>query len=221
MIIKDKESSPITEHLALKSYIQGLHSLLILALKIAMRFIDTATLALAAGSTASASALKPRAAPVDQLIGYAAGTTGGGSGSGTTVTTCAALTAAAKNGGVIKISGTLNGCGIVKLVSNTSILGVGSSAAITNGGLQIRKVSNVIVRNIKFHLAPEGKDQIDIDASTKIWVDHNDFSSAGIVGDKDTYDGLIDAKHGADSITISWNKFHDHVRLAYPEELSS
>ncbi|KAL1609984.1 hypothetical protein SLS60_001649 [Paraconiothyrium brasiliense] len=175
-----------------------------------MRFIDTATLALAAGSTASASALKPRAAAVDQLVGYGAGTTGGGSGSGTTVTTCAALTAAAKNGGVIKVSGTLDGCGIIKLVANTSLLGVGSTASITNGGLQIRKVSNVIVRNIKFHLAPEGKDQIDIDASTKIWIDHNDFSSAGLTGDKDTYDGLLDAKHGADSITVSWNKFHDH-----------
>ena len=178
-----------------------------------MRFIDTATLALAAGSTASASTLKPRAAAVDQLVGYAAGTTGGGSGSGTTVTSCSALTTAAKAGGVIKISGNLSGCGIIKLVSNTSVLGVGSNSGITGGGFQIRKVSNVIVRNLKFHDAPDGKDQIDIDASTKVWIDHNDFSSDGITGDKDKYDGLVDVKHGADSITISWNKFHDHVCL--------
>lgn len=179
-----------------------------------MRFINAATLALATGSTASASILKPRAASVDQLVGYAAGTTGGGAGSGTTVTSCSALTAAAKAGGVIKISGSLSGCGIIKLVSNTSVLGVGSNAGITNGGFQIRKVSNVIVRNIKFHDAPDGKDQIDIDASTKIWIDHNDFSSDGLTGDKDKYDGLVDVKHGADSITISWNKFHDHVRTS-------
>lgn len=177
-----------------------------------MRFVDTATLALAAGSTVSAGVVKPRAAAIDQLVGYGAGTTGGGSGSGTTVTSCSALTTAAKAGGVIKISGTLSGCGIVKLVSNTSVLGVGSTAAITGGGFQIRQASNVIIRNIKFHDAPEGKDQIDIDESTKIWIDHNDFSSDGITGDKDYYDGLLDAKHGADSITISWNKFHDHVR---------
>jgi len=149
-----------------------------------MRLLDTATLALAVGSTAHGSVLKPRAASVNELVGYAAGTTGGGSGTGTTVTSCSALTAAAKNGGVIKISGTLSGCGIVKLVSNTSILGVGSNAVITGGGFQIRKVSNVIVRNIKFYLAPEGKDQIDIDESTKVWIDHNDFSSAGLTGDK-------------------------------------
>lgn len=175
-----------------------------------MRFIDTATLALAASSTASASVLKPRAAAVDQLVGYGAGTTGGGSGSGTTVTSCSALTTAAKAGGVIKISGNLSGCGIIKLVSNTSILGVGSNAGITDGGFQVRKVSNVVIRNIKFHNAPEGKDQIDIDQSTKIWIDHNEFSSNGLTGDKDTYDGLLDAKHGADSITVSWNKFRDH-----------
>lgn len=55
------------------------------------------------------------------------------------------------------------------------------------------------------------EDLVDIDESTRVWVDHNDFSSVGITGDKDTYDGLLDAKHGADSLTFSWNKFHDHV----------
>lgn len=70
-----------------------------------------------------------------------------------------------------------------------------------------------IVRNLKFHLAPKGKDLIDIDGSKKIWVDHCEFSSAGLTGvDKDEYDGLLDAKHGSDFLTFSWNKFHDHVR---------
>jgi pectate lyase len=61
--------------------------------------------------------------------------------------------------------------------------------------------------------APKGKDLIDIEGSTNVWVDHNDFSSVGITGDKDTYDGLLDAKSGADMLTFSWNKFHDHVSL--------
>lgn len=178
-----------------------------------MHFFNVAAVALTAGSTAYGSPLKPRAAAVDQLVGYGAGTTGGGSGAGTTVSSCSELTTAAKAGGVIKIKGTLSGCGIVKLVSDTSVLGVGSDAGLTSGGFQIRKVSNVIVRNLKLHIPPEGKDLIDIDASTKIWIDHNDFSSAGITGDKDTYDGLLDAKHGADDLTFSWNKFHDHVSL--------
>ncbi|KAH7398174.1 pectin lyase fold/virulence factor [Pyrenochaeta sp. MPI-SDFR-AT-0127] len=176
-----------------------------------MKFLQVATAALTAASTAYGAPVEKRAAKVDELVGFAAGTTGGGSGAGTTVASCSELAAAVKVGGVIKIKGTLTGCGIVKVaVSNTSLLGVGSNAGLTDGGFQVRKVSNIIIRNLKFYRAPKGKDLVDIDESTKVWVDHNDFSSIGITGDKDTYDGLLDAKHGADSITFSWNKFHDH-----------
>jgi pectate lyase len=174
-----------------------------------MHFTNVAIAALSAAS-AYAAPMEKRAAKVDELVGFGAGTTGGGSGAGTTVTSCAALTTAAKAGGVIKISGNLSGCGIIKLVGNTSVLGVGSNSGLTDGGFQVRKVSNVIIRNLKLFRAPAGKDLIDIDASTKVWVDHNDLSSIGITGDKDTYDGLLDAKHGSDALTFSWNKFHDH-----------
>jgi len=178
-----------------------------------MHFTNIAVAALTAAS-AYAAPVEKRAAKVDELVGFAAGTTGGGSGAGTTVTSCAALTTAAKAGGVIKISGQLTGCGIIKLVSDTSILGVGANSGLTDSGFQVRKVSNVIIRNLKLYRAPKGKDLVDIDASTKVWVDHCDFSSVGITGDKDTYDGLLDAKHGADALTFSWNKFHDHVSHA-------
>lgn len=174
-----------------------------------MHFTNVAVAALTAVS-AYAAPMEKRAAKVDELVGFAAGTTGGGSGAGTTVTSCAALTDSAKTGGVIKISGVLSGCGIIKLVENTSVLGVGASSGLTDGGFQIRKVSNVIIRNLKLFRAPKGKDLLDIDASTKVWVDHCDLSSVGLTGDKDTYDGLLDAKHGSDALTFSWNKFHDH-----------
>lgn len=175
-----------------------------------MKFFEIATAALTA-SAAAAAPLEKRAAAVDQLVGFAAGTTGGGSGAGTTVASCSELTAAAKVGGVIKIRGTLTGCGIIKLVGNTSILGIGSNAGLTDGGFQVRRISNVIIRNLKLYRAPKGKELIDIDESTRVWIDHNDLSSVGVTGDKDYYDGLLDAKHGADSLTFSWNKFHDHV----------
>ncbi|CAI6340114.1 unnamed protein product [Periconia digitata] len=175
---------------------------------------STITALLSAASLATSTPITRRAATVDELVGYAAGTTGGGSGSGTTVSSCSELTAAAKNGGVIKVKGNLKGCGIVKLVSNTSVLGVGSDAGIEEGGFKIRKIENVIVRNLKFTKSPEGMDLIDIDAATNVWIDHNDFSNVGITGDKDFYDGLLDAKHGADSLTFSWNKFHDHWKAS-------
>lgn len=58
----------------------------------------------------------------------------------------------------------------------------------------------------------KGNDLIDIETSTKIWIDHNTFRNDGITGDKDYYDGLLDAKRASDSITVSWNRFLDHVR---------
>lgn len=176
-----------------------------------MRFFEVATAALTAASTAYGAPMEKRAAAVDELVGFGAGTTGGGSGAGTTVTSCDELTAAAKVGGVIKINGMLTGCGVIRFdVPGTSILGVGKGSGLTDGGIRLYKTSNVIVRNLKLYRAPKGKDLIDIEATTNVWIDHNDFSSVGITGNKDTYDGLLDAKSGSDFMTFSWNKFHDH-----------
>lgn len=72
------------------------------------------------------------AAAINGLVGYASGTTGGGSGSGTTVTSCSALEAAVANGGVIQISGVLDGCDIIDLGSDTTVLGVGSQSGKYN-----------------------------------------------------------------------------------------
>ncbi|KAF3762596.1 family 1 polysaccharide lyase [Cryphonectria parasitica EP155] len=150
------------------------------------------------------------AANVDALVGYAAGTTGGGSGEGTTVTTCAELEAAVAVGGVIKISGILDGCDIIDLGSDTTVLGVGSQSGMTNGGFRVKEQSNVILRNLYMHDAPESMDLIELQYSTYVWVDHCDLSSEGLTGDKDYYDGLLDITHATDFVTASWNKFHDH-----------
>ncbi|KAM5350456.1 hypothetical protein ACJ41O_006961 [Fusarium nematophilum] len=154
------------------------------------------------------------AAAVDELVGYGDGTTGGGSGDGVTVTSCSELTSAVANGGVIKVDGNLSGCDIVRVESDTSIIGVGSGSGLTGGGFRMKDVTNVILRNLKMNNPPEGKDLIDIESSTYIWVDHCDLSAEGITGDKDFYDGLCDAKRGSDFITISWTKFSDHWKAS-------
>jgi pectate lyase len=108
-----------------------------------MHLLTLSSALLTLGTTASASPLSARAAPVDELVGYAAGTTGGGSAAGTTVTTCAQFATATKAGGVIKVSGTLKDCDIVRIPANTSVLGVGKDAGFEGSGLQIRRVENV------------------------------------------------------------------------------
>lgn len=47
---------------------------------------------------------------------------------------------------------------------------------LTNGGFRVKGGSNVIIRNLKLKNSPEGKDLIEIQKSTKVWVDHLDVS---------------------------------------------
>ncbi len=158
------------------------------------------------------------AAPADPLVGYGAGTTGGGSASAVTVSSLSALTSAVSGSTakVVKISGTISGSGDVKVGSNTTILGVGSSSVLNGLGLVLTSVSNVIIRNLTIHsvtAASGNGDAIHIQKSTKIWVDHNNLYSDMNNG-KDYYDGLLDITHAADYITVSWNRFHDHYKVS-------
>lgn len=53
----------------------------------------------------------------------------------------------------------------------------------------------MILRNLYLHNAPSKKDLVELQYSTNVWIDHNDFSSNGITGSKDAYDGLLDITH--------------------------
>ncbi|KAF5662479.1 putative pectate lyase 1 [Fusarium heterosporum] len=153
------------------------------------------------------------AAKVDELVGYGQGTTGG-EGSPLIVTSCSELKSALTNGGVIHINGKLTGCDIMMVQSDTSIIGVGANSGLTDSGFRLKNANNVIIRNLAMNNPPKEMDLIDIESSTYIWVDHCDFSAEGITGDKDYYDGLLDAKRGSDFLTFSWNKFSDHWKAS-------
>jgi pectate lyase len=81
---------------------------------------------------------------------------------------------------------------------------------ITNSGFRVRQSSNVIFRNLKLGRPCSKCDLIAIDESTRVWIDHNDLASIGMVGGKDDFDGLLDVTHAGDFITVSWNKFSNH-----------
>ncbi|HUQ55251.1 polysaccharide lyase family 1 protein [Lentzea sp.] len=139
------------------------------------------------------------------LVGWATqggGTTGGGSATPITVTTASAFADAAKSSSaaVIRVSGTISLSSMTKVASNKTIEGVGSSSAITGQGLNIANASNVIVRNLNFR--NWGDDAINVQYSTRVWIDHNSFSNG--------YDGAVDVKRASDYVTVSWNKFSSH-----------
>ncbi len=99
----------------------------------------------------------------------------------------------------------------IKETYNLSILGDGNDAIIEGFGLNIDKSFNIIVHNIGFRDCPDDAINIQGTRSHHIWIDHcnlsdsPDFDFEGV-----RHDGLLDIKHGASYITISWNHFYNH-----------
>jgi pectate lyase len=160
----------------------------------------TAVLAVSAAFVAPSAS----AAPFD-LAGWATqggGTSGGGNATPVTVTSSSALTSAMQSSSpaVIRVSGSIAISGMQKVASNKTIIGVGSTAAITGGGLNVTQASNVIIRNVNFRNWSD--DAINVQYSTRVWIDHNTFSNG--------YDGAVDIKRASDYVTVSWNKFINH-----------
>jgi pectate lyase len=112
---------------------------------------------------------------------------------------------------VVKVNGLISPSGQVDVGSNTTVLGVGSSSGFTGGGLRPKKVTNVVVRNLTISKRVAPSDGITVQASTKVWIDHNSLS-ADRDHDKDYYDGLPDITHASDQVTVSWNTFKDHYK---------
>lgn len=95
--------------------------------------------------------------------------------------------------------------------SNKTILGVGATAEISEGGFRMIDEQNVIIRNLKIGDTykegdHDGKEQdwdgVQIDSSHHIWIDHCDFHRGG--------DGLIDSRKNTTNLTVSWSLMRDH-----------
>ncbi|MEU4427596.1 pectate lyase [Actinoplanes sp. NPDC024001] len=144
------------------------------------------------------------AAPASTADGFATGTTGGAAGPTVTVTNATDLAryAGANTPYTILISGRITASDMITVVANKSILGVGSTAEITGGGLQLgtttRPGNNVIIRNIRFSDADD--DSISVtNGAHHVWIDHNEFLPG--------YDGSLDIKRKSTNVTVSWNRF--------------
>ncbi|OUM61156.1 polysaccharide lyase family 1 protein [Piromyces sp. E2] len=122
----------------------------------------------------------------------------------------------------------------IKVTPNTTIIGNGNKSKLEEISIQVSNVNNVIIKNLSIKapndLYPEFKpkngwssscDAINISGSTNVWVD-NCYLSDGDknVDDEPIYyenhverhDGLIDVVNGSDFVTISNNRFENHVK---------
>ncbi|KAK7397749.1 hypothetical protein QQX98_012876 [Neonectria punicea] len=137
-------------------------------------------------------------------------TTGGQGGRTVHVSTADQLIAAVAGTErkIVKVKGKIVLPSRLAIGPNKSVIGVGSSAHITGAGLNIFNGDNVIVQNLKIsHILDN--DCITIRNSTRVWVDHNEFTS-DISRGPDYYDGQVDIIRASDWVTVSWNYFHDH-----------
>ncbi|MCF6401303.1 T9SS type A sorting domain-containing protein [Chitinophaga filiformis] len=153
------------------------------------------------------------------VVGWASqngGVTGGGTAAATVVTNYndfkTAVTSAAVK--VVHISGTITfpagGRISFQDQSGKTIYGLPGSRLVSSdqtkdgsGLLSVKRCSNIIFRNIIFEgpgaYDADGWDNVTLDASTNIWVDHCEF--------QDGMDGNLDIKNASDYITVTWCKF--------------
>ncbi|MFJ4938166.1 pectinesterase family protein [Streptomyces pseudovenezuelae] len=95
----------------------------------------------------------------------------------------------------------------IKVQSNKTIVGSGTSGQIVGGGFFLGSgVHNVIIRNLTIRDAYQGVwndkehdfDAIQMDGAHHVWIDHNDLRHMA--------DGLIDVRKDSTYLTVSWNK---------------
>ncbi|MBB5867957.1 pectate lyase [Allocatelliglobosispora scoriae] len=145
--------------------------------------------------------------------GFAAGTTGGAGGTTVTVTNQADLVryAASSSAYVIRVAGTITVTPYgteISVASNKTIIGVGTSGRIKNGGFFLGVgTRNVIIRNLTIGDTlmadddPDDKvydyDGIQMDTADHVWIDHNTITR--------TNDGIIDSRKDTTNLTVSWN----------------
>ncbi|KIM20194.1 polysaccharide lyase family 1 protein [Serendipita vermifera MAFF 305830] len=184
----------------------------------------TSTTASTSTNTASCNAA------ADGFASLNGGTTGGAGGTVVTVTTQTDLAkyAAASGKYVIKVSGkiTISPKGTeISVASDKTIIGIGTTGEIYEGGLRLIGVKNVIIRNLKIGntYVPtdyEGKtqdwDAIQMDTASNVWIDHCLLEKAG--------DGLIDSRLDTTFLTVSYTILRDHNKafgIGWTENVTS
>ena len=144
---------------------------------------------------------------------------------------------------VIQVRGTLDMAdgarpGVVRLPSNTTLIGLGEDAGFISASIVVGNVSQVIIRNLSISNpcdpdpkwdpqdGPHGNwnslyDGITVTGSHHVWIDHNSFTDAprtdgqspkenGML--KQCHDGALDITSASDFVTVSYNHFALHEK---------
>jgi pectate lyase len=161
----------------------------------------------------------PSPAAANALLGFATQgslTTGGGNASPSSNLS----NASGDSAKVIRFSGTQSASNL-SIGSNTTLEGADANATI-NGGINIDGKQNIILRNFRLNASNSNAndDGINIQGSSRIWIDHLEIYDAS--------DGNLDITNDCDYITVSWTKFrysgagdHNFVNLIGSDDSDS
>lgn len=129
---------------------------------------------------------------------------------------------------------------VLRVPSNTTLIGLGRDAQVVNGMLLLEGVDNVIVRNVRFsdaydHFpawdpADNGQgewnseyDNLSLRGATRVWVDHCSFDDGQRPDAAEPqrqgrrlqrHDGLLDITKASNHVTVSWNRFERHDKTS-------
>lgn len=88
--------------------------------------------------------------------------------------------------------------------SNKTVIGIGSVSGIKGKGLRLRRVKNVVIRNLTISDINQGTifagDGVTLDDADHVWIDHNRFHNIG-------RQMIVSGFGPAVNVTISWNDF--------------
>ncbi len=214
-----------------------------------------ALLASLAGSVASAAPTAFELEPAPGWASQAGGTSGGAAATAAdiyTVANRAQLIAAlaVPRPKIIRVQGLIDASegrpfsdhndqrlrGQIDVTANTTLIGLGTNAKLINGWFYLKRVNNVVLRNITIQnpcdVLPvwdpsDGAggnwnsewDGMTIETSSHVWVDHMTFTDGDLTDDllpiengktKQCHDGALDIKKASDYVTVSHSIFENH-----------
>ncbi|SFD32296.1 pectinesterase family protein [Massilia yuzhufengensis] len=128
--------------------------------------------------------------------------------------------------------------GVVRIPSNTTLVGSAPGAGFVNGSLAVANASQVVIRNLAIRnpcdVGPRWDpkdgakgnwnssfDAISITGSHHVWIDHNSFTDAPDTDDraalengmrKQCHDGALDITQGSDFVSVTYNRFAQHEK---------
>ena len=125
---------------------------------------------------------------------------------------------------------------VVRVPSNTTLIGAAPGAGFQHGTLLLNKVSNIVIRDLRFSDAydhfPEWQprdnghgewnsayDPLSLTGAERVWVDHCHFDDGQRPDHLEPvrlgrrvqhHDGLLDITLASDLVTVSWCRFQGH-----------